>query len=657
MQALPLRSQLAPTPVSSPLFRVEVPNYAGVTDTLADPRATRTLIILMNQCVANAGAASHWGGSSAFVEIMASLHAIMFRPHKDPWHEHYNFVNDAGHCENGIYALRALYNFGALSLDDLKGFRSLESRLTGHGEAYLYPEGVMVSNGPLGSAIGQAQGLCLADRVLGNSRITVCTISDGACMEGEAKECFAAIGGLAQKGRLNPFLLLISDNNTKLSGRISEDSFSMEGTFRSFESLGWEVFREEKGNNLGQVHLTIDRVISKFKRGTSKPTVIIFKTTKGRGVAATELAANGGHGYPLKAHDKKLRAFVGEIWKEETVPEVFLKWMGDLSREEESFSPGPPREKVQVGLSRALIRAGREGLPVFSLSADLQGSTGVAPFHREFPHRFLDLGVAESNMISTGVGLSKQGLIPIVDTFAQFAVTKGNLPLLMSALSEAPVIGLFSHAGLQDAADGASHQATSFIAATASMAKTVVVVCSCSREAEAYLYEAVKMCARRQSPPESVLFFYGRENHPSFYREGLSFEWRRPQILAEGGDGVIVACGPLVDKALRACEMLKEEGVGVTVVNHPFVNRIDVDFFGKLLKENKNKLITVEDHQRVGGMGSLLAASLLENGLRPHCRILGIQGELGRSAYKADHLYCKHNLDEESLCKAFRSLQ
>ena len=174
------------------------------------------------------------------------------------------------------------------------------------------------------------------------------------------------------------------------------------------------------------------------------------------------------------------------------LPSLNHGW-GNYSRPaQKKNGPREDTEKVQAGISKALLRAKGEGLPIVSLSADLQGSTGVAPFHREFPQDSFDLGVAESNMISTGVGLSKEGFIPVVDTFAQFGVTKGGLPLLMAVLSKGPVIALFSHVGLQDSADGASHQATTYLSATAALPQSTVVVCSCSREAEAYLYEALR---------------------------------------------------------------------------------------------------------------------------------------------------------------------
>ena len=153
----------------------------------SDPKAIRAFVALMNQNAVIGGAAAHWGGPSAFTEINCILHSIFFEKFNHAWFEEFNFVNDAGHCENGIYAQHANYGFNNLTIDDLKEFRSISSKLTGHGEGHLYPEGVLVSNGPLGSALPQAQGLCASDKLLNNSRVTVTTISDGAIMEGEAK--------------------------------------------------------------------------------------------------------------------------------------------------------------------------------------------------------------------------------------------------------------------------------------------------------------------------------------------------------------------------------------------------------------------------------------------------------------------------------------
>src|SRR5215216_2742084 len=244
---LSITSKLAPTPAARPKYAVTVKNGTGDDVVVADPRATRALVALMDVHAVNGGAACHWGGPAAYADMLAALHAIMFAVKGRQWHEAFNFVNDAGHAENGIYALHANYGFDNLSFEDLKGFRSISSKLTGHGESHLNPEGVLLSNGPLGSALPQAQGLAIGDKIAKRDRVTICTVSDGASMEGEAKEAFAAIPGLASKDRVNPFVLVLSDNDTKLSGRITKDSYSMAPTSSAMGTLGWNVINVANG--------------------------------------------------------------------------------------------------------------------------------------------------------------------------------------------------------------------------------------------------------------------------------------------------------------------------------------------------------------------------------------------------------------------------
>src|ERR1043166_2652369 len=250
LKPLALKSKLAGTPAQPPKYSVTIKNAKGEEIVLGDPRATRALVALMDVHAVNGGAACHWGGPAAFAEIMSAIHGLMFAAKGRPWHEAFNFVNDAGHTENGIYALRANYGFDGMTFEDLKGFRGIKSKLTGHGESHLNPEGVLLSNGPLSSALPQAQGLAIADKTALRDRVTICTVSDGASMEGEAKEAFAAIPGLAAKDRVNPFVLIISDNDTKLSGRITKDSYSMQRSFAAMGTL------DRKSTRLNSSHVS-----------------------------------------------------------------------------------------------------------------------------------------------------------------------------------------------------------------------------------------------------------------------------------------------------------------------------------------------------------------------------------------------------------------
>src|SRR6185312_8682815 len=126
---------------------------------------------------------------------------------------------------------------------------------------HLFPEGVLLSNGPLGSAFPQAQGLAMADALAAKKRVTITAITDGGCMEGEAREAMAAIPGLAANGKMGPFVLIISDNNTKLTGRIDKDCFSMAPTFAALEALGWDVVNLPEGHDLQKCVSTIETAI------------------------------------------------------------------------------------------------------------------------------------------------------------------------------------------------------------------------------------------------------------------------------------------------------------------------------------------------------------------------------------------------------------
>jgi transketolase len=665
---LKLQSKLASTPPSAPRYSVRVRNAAGAEVVLADPRATRALVALMDVHAVNGGAACHWGGPAAFAEIMAAIHGFLFAVRDRPWHAAYNFVNDAGHTENGIYALRANYGFDGMTFEDLKGFRSLQSKLTGHGESHVNPQGVLLSNGPLSSALAQAQGLALADRVLKNDRLTVCTVSDGASMEGEAKEAFAAIPGLAAKGLLSPFLLVISDNDTKLSGRITKDSFSMQPTFAAMSVLGWNVIQVPDGNELSSVYLAVERGLDQARANPLAPVCLWVKTIKGFGVKSTMESSSGGHGFPL-AGGEKIVEFVNEIYFGGEVPAELAAWSRALRADWEKkdaakkANPAPApvvkADKIQAGLAKGAVRAAQEGLPVFSLSADLAGSTGISFFQKTFPDRFLDLGVAEANMVSAGAGLAKAGLIPIVDTFGQFGVTKGNLPLTMAALSQAPLIAIFSHVGFQDAADGASHEATTYFAATSAIPHTVVIACSCSDEAEALMYQAIKRIAQARQQGgdgESVLFFVGRENYPVHLVEHARYEWGKAPILATGGDVVIIACGPLLGQVLQAARQLQEQKIAATVINNPFVNRVDLETIGPAVRQCSGRVVTIEDHQAICGMSAQVAHQLAQAGIHHHMKTLAIRGHFGQSAYKAADLYKKHGLTSAKIVEAAQEL-
>ncbi len=713
----------------APAFGTPVTTASGATLTLGDPVISRVALALMDMNAAQGGAASHWGGPAGMAEIMSAIHGLMFS--SADWRQAYNFANDAGHTENGVYALRANYGFAGLDFETLKGFRSLGSKLSGHGERHLFPEGVMISNGPLGSSLPICQGLAMADRVAAVDRVTICVVSDGAAMEGEAKEAMAAIPGLAGKGKLAPMVMVISDNDTKLSGRISEQSYPMTPTFAALDDLGWRVIRVTQGNDLQAVFTAVEEAVAASREDPTRPVAVWCQTLKGFGVKSTETSSSGGHGYPLKK-GTEIRAFVEEIWTNAgrdlaDLPARLATWIDEIEAEHERqetakeakeakqakaggqgggqqrmsiqagqegmsavsptmhipdgavggypFHPEskhpkavggkPPTGKVQAGFPKAMIQAAGEGLPVVSVSADLPGSTGIQPFHTEYPQFSFDVGVSESNMVSAGVGLSKHGYIPVVDTFAQFGVTKGLLPLFMGMLSDAPVIACYTHVGFQDAADGASHQALMYLAMTAAVPHVLQYVPCSAEEAEWALYTAIGNFARERREgghPHGVLLFCGRENFPlSLKPHDAAYEWGKAMTMVDSTapkrpSVVISATGSMVYHAMHAARHLIVDGIGAIVLNNATPNHPDIEGHRAALAVCDGRLITVEEHQLVGGAGSLLKAALSDAGVSFTPRSLGVDDDVGRSAYTAAELYDHYGFGQAAIIEAAKSL-
>ena len=372
------------------------------------------------------------------------------------------------------------------------------------------------------------------------------------------------------------------------------------------------------------------------------------------------------------ANGEKIVEFVNEIFGEQTPPE-FATWAqalrkgweeGEAAKKAKAAAnpnpaPAVKKDKVQAGLAKGAVRAAVEGLPVFSVSSDVQGSTGISPFQKTFPERFLEVGIAESNMISVAAGYAKCGYIPIVDTFGQFGVTKGNLPLTMAALSQSGVIALFSHVGFQDAADGASHQATTYFAALSAIPHTTVLAPSCSDEAESLMHQAIHQYAdarREGREPENYIFFVGRENYPLTWVEGAKFPWGKAQVLQEGSDVVLIGSGPLLSKAIEAGKKLAAKGINATVINNPFINKVDLATIGAAVSAAKGRLVTIEDHQIIGGMGAQVSHALSNSGVAHQVKTLGIHGEFGQSAYMAEDLYKLHGLTADKMVEAAEAL-
>ena len=173
------------------------------------------------------------------------------------------------------------------------------------------------------------------------------------------------------------------------------------------------------------------------------------------------------------------------------------------------------------------------------------------------------------------------------------------------------------------------------------------------------MYQAIKKQAEDRKAGrdgETYVFFVGRENYPIYWVEGAKYPWGKAQVLSTGSDVVLIGCGPLLSKAIEAGKKLAEQGIRATVINNPFINHVDVATIGAAVKTASGRLVTIEDHQVICGMGAQVSHALSNAGIAHTIKTLGMHGEFGQSAYLAEDLYKAHGLTVDKMIEAARQL-
>lgn len=271
------------------------------------------------------------------------------------------------------------------------------------------------------------------------------------------------------------------------------------------------------------------------------------------------------------------------------------------------------------------------------LTADLAGSTKTSTFAAAHPDRFYNMGVAEANMIGTAAGLALSGFRPFVSTFAMFATGKVWEQIRqVVAYPKTPVRIVATHAGLTVGEDGASHQMLEDIANMRVLPNMSVIVPSDAVEAA----DAIRFVAGYDDGPVYVRL--ARAAFPVIHPEDHSFEFGKAEILAQGTDVTMAACGLMVSVALEAREVLASDGISVEVVNVSTIKPLDRETLLASARKT-GVVVTVEEHQIINGLGSAVCELLSEEQPTPVIRV-GVDDRFGQSG-DADELLAHYGLD------------
>ena len=303
------------------------------------------------------------------------------------------------------------------------------------------------------------------------------------------------------------------------------------------------------------------------------------------------------------------------------------------------------KKATRQSYGEALVELGRKNENVVVFDADLSTATKTAMFAKEFPDRFFDMGIAEQDMMSTAAGISTCGKIPYVSTFAMFAAGRAYDQIRNSiCYPKLNVKICATHAGVTVGKDGATHQMIEDLSLMRTIPNMTVMCTSDDIQTK----WAVEEISKINGP---VYLRLCRTASNVIYDENQKFEIGKAIQIGDGTDATVFATGVTVAEALIAKEKLEKMGINIRVVDIHTIKPIDEEIIIKCAKETK-RLISIEDHSIIGGLGSAIS-EVLTSKYPAKLERIGIKDEFGRSG-KAEELIKYYKLDAESIIKMFK---
>lgn len=301
------------------------------------------------------------------------------------------------------------------------------------------------------------------------------------------------------------------------------------------------------------------------------------------------------------------------------------------------------KKLVRDGFGEGLVELGRRNKNVVVLTADLSESTRANLFAKEFPERFIEVGVAEQNLATVASGLAAAGKIPFISSYAVFSPGRNWEQIRTTVCyNSQPVKIIGSHAGISVGPDGATHQGLEDIALMRVLPNMTVL--SPSDAGEAY-----KMALAAADYPGPCYIRLPRSGEPEITTENTPFKIGKMEVFSEGKDVAIIATGLMVYKALLAARQLEESKISARVLNCHTIKPLDKQAVLRAAEEI-GAIVTVEDHQIAGGMGSAVAEAAAQNFPVP-VKIVGIDDSFGESG-QPEELMEKYGLSVKGIIKA-----
>lgn len=502
------------------------------------------------------------------------------------------FVLSKGHAAPILWAAYA--EAGIISQKSLMNLRKITSSLEGHPTPRM--KWVKAATGSLGQGLSVGVGLAMAMKLGKCPRRAYVVLGDGECAEGAVWEAAnqASLAGLDN-------LCAILDVNRLGQSDPTMHGHDLDAYERKFQAFGWNAIKID-GHDISQI-------LSAFKkaRQSKKPTAIIAKTIKGKGVSFIE-DKNGWHGKPLKQED--LQRALDELGP---MPEIdakkYVKRPNKLKRprikrgfrfQKNTYSKNTATRRAY---GNALLSLGKVNESVVSIDGDVKNSTYADSFFAAYPKRSFDVYIAEQNMVGIGIGMAARGYLPFLATFAAF-LCRAHDQIRMAGYSFSNINLVGSHVGVSIGADGPSQMGLEDLALF-----RPIPGCAVLYPSDAYSTEG---CVESMARYKGLAYLRTtRPGTPILYKKDEEFPIGGSRVLkrSQKDSASVIAAGITVHEALKAYEELKKDNILIRVIDAYSVQPMDPDIRKEVAKAGK-KAVVVEDHFRSGGLGDAVASLL-----------------------------------------------
>lgn len=592
--------------------------------------------------IANAGS-GHIGSSFSSLDIIAWLKLedlsadglapdIMF--------------SSKGHDAPAFYA--AMTALGQLDFDLIHQLRR-RGGLPGHPD--VATPGVVTNTGSLGMGISKAKGMAMAGRLKGQRQRVVVLTGDGELQEGQNWEALISAANL-KMGELT----VIVDHNKLQSDTLVSRTSDLGDLPAKFAAFGWAVERCD-GHDLPALAAALARLA---ETAQDRPKVVIADTIKGRGVAFMEHTSVDSDVETYKYHSgapdeqsysRAAAELVNRVNRRLTAAGVDEVEVASIERPQR-----PPvtdrRQMLVAAYGRALVDQAERIPALMVLDADLAIDCGLMAFKQRFPERFVECGIAEQDMVSQAGGMALMGVLPVVHSFACFLSSRPNEHIYNNATERTRIVYVASLAGVVPGGPGHSHQAVRDISSLAAVPGLVMVEPS----TEAEVAQVVDHCFNKSRESSYIRLISVPWPVPFTLPADYVLEPGRGVAITQGDDAVLISSGPvMLSEAWKAAGILKERGIGLKVINLPWLNRVDTAWLRDAVG-GAPALFTLDNHFVDGGQGSMVITALAEGGLTAGRRI----ARFGLTDVPVhgtnDEVLAAHGLDAQSVAERIEGM-